>query len=136
MPEPQRGRSAHQAVLLTDRAIYRPGDTVHVKGYVRRLGRDGTELSLPKPTHHTVQVVWKRSDRGEGGTQEVQVHIYIYIYNVIYIYVIYIYIYNVILYYITILLCDVICYYIILLSLTLICYVCIHICICIHILLY
>jgi hypothetical protein len=43
-------------VLITDRAVYKPGDELHLKGYVR--GQEGRELVVPT-SGYTFTVQWK-----------------------------------------------------------------------------
>lgn len=59
------GEPVHvQAELFTDRGLYRPGDTVHVKGIVRR--RQGPGWSVPGGEEFTLAV---RDSRGENWTE-------------------------------------------------------------------
>mmetsp|Transcript_41158 Transcript_41158/g.132449 ORF Transcript_41158/g.132449 Transcript_41158/m.132449 type:complete len:2416 (-) Transcript_41158:30-7277(-) len=57
--------------LVTDRAIYKPGDTLFVKGYVRKRNKLGTAYSLPTAAdgRFAVEVMWK-SDPGVKATSQ------------------------------------------------------------------
>jgi len=49
-------RAYTKAVVVTDRAVYKPGDTVHVKAYAR--SQQGTEMLVPT-VGYTLRARWK-----------------------------------------------------------------------------
>jgi hypothetical protein len=53
-----------RAELITDRRIYKPGDKVHLKGFVRMLNSAGTGYTLPTADYDfAAEVQWKRSSK-------------------------------------------------------------------------
>jgi uncharacterized protein YfaS (alpha-2-macroglobulin family) len=66
-----------RAVIFTDRPLYRPGETVHVKGMVRRVGADGLAieagregtLTLNVPRGDGVEIAIRTDERGAFDTQ-------------------------------------------------------------------
>ena len=55
--EPTPIRRAFLAALFTEYAAYRPGETVHIGGVVRRMTRDGTILPPLSDTRCTAQLI-------------------------------------------------------------------------------
>ena len=58
--------TAPQGVLVADRAIYKPGDAVRVKGYVRNVDPAALSVAMPTITAATVTVDWDRSNDGSS----------------------------------------------------------------------
>lgn len=49
LPTPPPARLPRRVFLFSDRPVYRPGETFHLKGIVRLLATSGTGLRVPKP---------------------------------------------------------------------------------------
>lgn len=74
---PQRTSPPLRAMIFTERPLYRPGETVHVKGLVRHSGADGLTvaagldgtITINAPGDHGREIAIRTDDRGAFDTQ-------------------------------------------------------------------